>query len=228
MIRREDQKGDTVTFNHTMAGTITSRNYRTKANSPSGTIADSDTFTFDNLGRMMDAPVQWSLRQYRGDHDLRQLRPGSRRKSLTICRSDVPGRPGLRCPQSPHTVDVSEWLDCQRDVHHRSQLHTVPVPWAPSLDTRTCRRWWSPEHRAPMPTERWSVPPICRQSANVGPPPPMQAAGKGDLGRAPGMRTRTKPARPSPGPCPALGSRPVHTGAMTRTGSRLGIAQRGT
>ena len=34
MIRREDQKGDTVTFNHTMAGTITSRDYRTKANSP--------------------------------------------------------------------------------------------------------------------------------------------------------------------------------------------------
>jgi RHS repeat-associated protein len=55
MIRREDQKGDTVTFNHTMAGTITSRNYRTKANSPSGTIADSDTFTFDNLGRMLTA-----------------------------------------------------------------------------------------------------------------------------------------------------------------------------
>ncbi len=62
MIRREDQKGDTVTFNHTMAGTITSRNYRTSscrfgwaANSPSGTIADSDTFTFDNLGRMLTA-----------------------------------------------------------------------------------------------------------------------------------------------------------------------------
>lgn len=55
MIRREDQKGDTVNFNHTMAGTNTSRNYRTKANSPSGTIADSDTFTFDNLGRMLTA-----------------------------------------------------------------------------------------------------------------------------------------------------------------------------
>ncbi|MBL8891621.1 MAG: RHS repeat-associated core domain-containing protein [Planctomycetaceae bacterium] len=51
-----------MTFNHTMAGTITSRNYRTSfcrigwaANSPSGTIADSDTFTFDNLGRMLTA-----------------------------------------------------------------------------------------------------------------------------------------------------------------------------
>ena len=36
-------------------GRMTSRNYRTAANSPSGTIADTDTFTFDRSGRMLSA-----------------------------------------------------------------------------------------------------------------------------------------------------------------------------
>ena len=34
---------------------MTSRNYRTAANSPTGTIADTDTFTFDRAGRMLTA-----------------------------------------------------------------------------------------------------------------------------------------------------------------------------
>ena len=32
-----------------------SRAYRTRANSPSGTVADSDTFTYDRAGRMLTA-----------------------------------------------------------------------------------------------------------------------------------------------------------------------------
>ena len=34
---------------------MTQRDYRSVANSPSGTIADSDTFTFDRSGRMLTA-----------------------------------------------------------------------------------------------------------------------------------------------------------------------------
>jgi RHS repeat-associated protein len=55
VLRKQDQLGDTVTHNYDLAGRMTSRNYRTAANSPSGTIADTDTFTFDRSGRMLTA-----------------------------------------------------------------------------------------------------------------------------------------------------------------------------
>ncbi|MBX3418883.1 MAG: RHS repeat protein [Pirellulaceae bacterium] len=55
LLRKTDQLGDTVTFNYDLAGRMHQRDYRTLANSPSGTIADSDTFTFDGAGRMLTA-----------------------------------------------------------------------------------------------------------------------------------------------------------------------------
>ncbi|WP_197137963.1 RHS repeat protein [Crateriforma conspicua] len=55
VLRRQDQLGDTVTFNYDIPGRLTSRQYRTRANSPSGTVADTDTFTYDNAGRMLTA-----------------------------------------------------------------------------------------------------------------------------------------------------------------------------
>jgi YD repeat-containing protein len=53
--RKTDQAGDTCTFNYDLAGRMLQRNYRTLANSPSGTIADSDVFTFDKANRMLTA-----------------------------------------------------------------------------------------------------------------------------------------------------------------------------
>jgi len=53
--RKQDQTGDTVTYNYDLAGRLTKRDYRTLANSPSGTIADSDTFSYDSSGRMLTA-----------------------------------------------------------------------------------------------------------------------------------------------------------------------------
>ncbi|MFO0220790.1 MAG: hypothetical protein ACK54I_15425, partial [Planctomycetota bacterium] len=50
---KTDQQGDTCTFNYNLAGQLLSRAYRTRANSPSGTVADSDTFTYDRAGRML-------------------------------------------------------------------------------------------------------------------------------------------------------------------------------
>jgi RHS repeat-associated protein len=53
--RKIDQVGDTCTFNYDLAGRMLQKDYRTLANSPSGTIADSDAFTFDRAGRMLTA-----------------------------------------------------------------------------------------------------------------------------------------------------------------------------
>ena len=53
--RQTDQLGDTVTFNYDLLGRMHQRDYRTRANSPSGIIADSDTFTFDAMGRVLTA-----------------------------------------------------------------------------------------------------------------------------------------------------------------------------
>jgi len=55
VLRKQDQAGDTCSYNYDLAGRMTSRNYRTAANSPTGTIADTDTFTFDRGGRMLTA-----------------------------------------------------------------------------------------------------------------------------------------------------------------------------
>ncbi len=55
VLRKQDQLGDTCTYNYDFASRLTSRDYRTAANSPSSTISDSDTFTYDRASRMLTA-----------------------------------------------------------------------------------------------------------------------------------------------------------------------------
>ena len=55
VVRTTDQLGDTVTRSYDDAGRLLSRDYRTRVNSPSGTIADSDTFTYDDSSRILTA-----------------------------------------------------------------------------------------------------------------------------------------------------------------------------
>ncbi|MBL8890296.1 MAG: RHS repeat protein [Planctomycetaceae bacterium] len=133
MIRREDQKGDTVTFNHTMAGTITSRNYRTKANSPSGTIADSDTFTFDNLGRMLTAVSgRYSNTVTMNYDNYGRLKDESltiAARTYTVTRA-YDNRSRLTQLTYPNGSIV------QRTYTTRSQLHTVRY-LGTTVDTRT-------------------------------------------------------------------------------------------
>ena len=50
---RTDQNGDTQTPVYDMASRLLQRDYRTKANSPSGTIADSDVMTYDAASRLL-------------------------------------------------------------------------------------------------------------------------------------------------------------------------------
>ncbi len=49
------QNGDTITLVYDLAARMLRREYRTQANSPSGAIADQDTFTYDAVGRMLTA-----------------------------------------------------------------------------------------------------------------------------------------------------------------------------
>ena len=53
--RRSDQLGDTCTQGYDLGGRLSHRDYRTRVNSPSGTISDIDTFTYDGVGRMLTA-----------------------------------------------------------------------------------------------------------------------------------------------------------------------------
>ena len=55
---RQDQNGDTITYNYDLAGRLTSRDYRTAVNSPGGALADSDAFTYDAASRMLTAVSQ--------------------------------------------------------------------------------------------------------------------------------------------------------------------------
>src|SRR6056297_1175347 len=55
VFRTMNQLGDTVTHVYDAAGRLLSRDYRTQANSPSGPIADSDTFSYDAASRMLSA-----------------------------------------------------------------------------------------------------------------------------------------------------------------------------
>ncbi len=51
--RKTNQLGDTITSVYDLAGRLTKKEYRTLANSPAGTIASQDTFTFDAASRML-------------------------------------------------------------------------------------------------------------------------------------------------------------------------------
>ena len=59
VIVKRDQKGDTCKYIYDFAGRSTTHQYRTLANSPggvpSGTISDTDSFTFDKASRMLTA-----------------------------------------------------------------------------------------------------------------------------------------------------------------------------
>ena len=59
VVVKRDQKGDTCKYIYDLAGRMTARQYRTLANSPSGvpsgTIADTDSFTVDKASRMLTA-----------------------------------------------------------------------------------------------------------------------------------------------------------------------------
>ncbi len=133
MIRREDQEGDTVTFNHTMIGSITSRDYRTKANSPSGTIADSDTFTFDAVGRMLTAVSG----RYSNTVTMTYDNEGRLKdESLTIASRTYTVTRGYDSLGRLSQLTYPNGSVVERTYTDRSQLHTVKY-LGTTVDTRT-------------------------------------------------------------------------------------------
>ncbi len=50
-----DQLGDTITHSYDAAGRLLTKDYRTRVNSPSGTISDSDTFTYNANSQILTA-----------------------------------------------------------------------------------------------------------------------------------------------------------------------------
>ena len=84
--RKTDQLGDTVTYVFDLAGRLLQRDYRTRTNSPSGPIADSDVFTYD-AGQSRPHRRQRSLQQH-SYRDLRCDRPAEDRGAY-VRRPDV-------------------------------------------------------------------------------------------------------------------------------------------
>ncbi|WP_436717721.1 RHS repeat-associated core domain-containing protein [Roseiconus lacunae] len=132
-LRKQDQAGDTVTYNYDLAGRLTSRDYRTAANSPSGTIADSDTFTYDDAGRMLTAGSgrYGNTVTYTYDEAGRKATEALTVDSVTYTTSteyDTAGRVS--------TLTYPDGTEVDRTYTDRGQLATLAVD-STTVDTRT-------------------------------------------------------------------------------------------
>ena len=132
VLRTTDQLGDTVTYNYDDAGRLLSKDFRTKGNSPSGTISDSDSFTYDASGRMLTAVCG----RYNNTVTYTYDAAGHKlTESLTIAgqtytsetQYDAAGRVSLLI--YPDASEVS------RDYTARGQLETISLD-STTIDTR--------------------------------------------------------------------------------------------
>ena len=91
--RKTDQLGDTVTYVFDLAGRLTQRDYRTRVNSPSGPIADSDVFTYDLASRVLTAVSGRYTNTVTETYDgIGRLKT----EALTYRRPNLSGHAGLR------------------------------------------------------------------------------------------------------------------------------------
>ena len=58
LIYKTDLQGDTVTLTYDMADRLQQKDYRSAGNSPTGTIADKDVFTYDRASRVLTAECE--------------------------------------------------------------------------------------------------------------------------------------------------------------------------
>ncbi len=135
--QRTDQKGDTCTLNYDLVGRLTSKDYRLRVNSPAGTIADTDSFTFDAASRMLTAVSgRYSntvTKTYDGSGRLEDesltIGSGMIEKTYTVNR-EYDNRGQLWKLTYPDTTVV------ERTYTDRGLLHTVKYG-ATTIDTRT-------------------------------------------------------------------------------------------
>jgi RHS repeat-associated protein len=133
LLRRTDQLGDTVTMSYDLASRMLQRDYRTRVNSPSGTISDSDVMNHDRMGRMATGVSGRYSNTVAMSYD-DQGRPAS--ESLTIsgqtyttsyAHDAMNRRSGMTYPDGSAVL---------RTYTNRSQLHQAKLNGV-TLDTRT-------------------------------------------------------------------------------------------
>ncbi len=130
--RKQDQKGDTCSFNYDLAGRLTNRQYRTAANSPSGTIADSDQFTYDKASRMLTASSGRYSNTVGYSHD-----SAGRRKSesLTISGQTYTTTVAFNARGELTQYTYPDGTVVGRSYTHRGELHQLTHAGT-TVDTR--------------------------------------------------------------------------------------------
>ncbi len=132
-LRKEDQLGDTVTYNYDLAGRLEKRDYRTKVNSPSGTIADTDTFTYDDAGRMLTAVSGRYVNAAAYTYDEAGRKET---EALTIAGQTYTTTTNYNAAGQVSGYTYPDGTDVDRTYTDRGQLYTVAVN-SITVDTRT-------------------------------------------------------------------------------------------
>ncbi|MEM6470525.1 MAG: RHS repeat-associated core domain-containing protein [Planctomycetota bacterium] len=133
VLRKQDQLGDTVTYNYDLAGRLTSRQYRTAANRPSGTVTDTDSFTYDDAGRTLTAVSS------RYTNTITYTYDNAGRKSteaLTISGQTYTVTTAYDTQGRVSTLTYPDGTSVGRTYTDRSQLATITVA-STTIDTRT-------------------------------------------------------------------------------------------
>lgn len=117
LLRATDQLGDTITRVYDLAGRMTDREYWLRVNSPSGTIADEDEFTYDAASRNYSRLT----------------------KAATIIPSPSPNDDASRLATEALTVD-SQTYTIGRDYNDAGRLSEITYPDGTIVDrTYTAR-----------------------------------------------------------------------------------------
>ncbi len=131
-LRTTDQLGDTVTHDYDAAGRLTSRDYRTRANSPSGTISDSDTFTYDDASRMLTAVSGRYSNTVTHTYDAAGRKSS---ESLTISGQTYTCDTEYDAAGRVSKLTYPDGTEVERGYTDRGELETVKVD-ATTVDTR--------------------------------------------------------------------------------------------
>ncbi len=133
MLRRTAQTGNTVTLNYDLAGRLKLRDYRLQANSPSGTIEDSDIYTYDAASRMLTAESERYNNTVTRVYD-----DGGRLKtdSLAIDNRTYTVTSGYNDASQLTDITYPDGTLVERSYNDRGLLHQVKYAGS-VIDTRT-------------------------------------------------------------------------------------------
>ncbi len=135
--RTTDQLGDTVTQLYDLGGRMTKKEYRLKVNSPSGTLASQDTFTYDADNRMLTGVSG----QYANTVTLTYDAQGRKnRESLTFSGQTYQMSLGYDSGNLPQNITYPDGKWVNHQYNSRNLLSTLKYPDSgagSTIDTRT-------------------------------------------------------------------------------------------